>query len=51
MSGGSRRLSGTSAADIESHPSDGWVLVPFETGQLFEAGLAAHHTDQPVLQL
>jgi uncharacterized protein YdeI (YjbR/CyaY-like superfamily) len=35
--------------EIERHPSDGWVILPFETKQAFEAWLDAHHADQPGL--
>jgi uncharacterized protein YdeI (YjbR/CyaY-like superfamily) len=35
------------AGEIERHPSDGWAILPFETGQAFEAWLEAHHADQP----
>jgi uncharacterized protein YdeI (YjbR/CyaY-like superfamily) len=35
--------------DIEWHPSDGYAVLPFETGQAFEAWLDVHHADQPGL--
>lgn len=34
---------------IELHPSDGWVVLAFETAQEFEAWLDIHHADQPGL--
>jgi uncharacterized protein YdeI (YjbR/CyaY-like superfamily) len=37
------------ANEIERHPSDGWVVLPFETRQAFEAWLDNHHADQPGL--
>lgn len=37
------------AAEIERHQSDGWAVLPFETGQAFEAWLDAHHVNQPGL--
>jgi hypothetical protein len=37
------------AGDVERHPSDGWLILPFETGQAFERWLGAHHADQPGL--
>ncbi len=37
------------ANEIERHPGDGWAVLPFETGQAFEAWLDAHHADQPGL--
>lgn len=37
------------ADEIERHPSDGWVLLSFETGQVFQAWLETHHADQPGL--
>lgn len=30
---------------MERHPSDGWAVLPFETGQAFEAWLETHHAD------
>ena len=36
-------------AEIERHPSDGWVVMPFETQDEFEAWLATHCADQPGL--
>ena len=35
--------------EIEWHPSDGYAVLPFETGQAFEAWLDVHHADQPGL--
>lgn len=35
------------AGEGERHPSDGWLILPFENGQAFEAWLEAHHADQP----
>ncbi len=35
--------------EIERDPSDGWLVVPFETGEAFESWLDAHHADQPGL--
>lgn len=37
------------ADEIERHPSDGWVVLSFETGQVFQAWLETHHADQPGL--
>lgn len=37
------------ASAIERHPSDGWVVLPFETAQAFEAWLESNHADQPGL--
>jgi uncharacterized protein YdeI (YjbR/CyaY-like superfamily) len=37
------------AQEIERHPADGWVVLPFETEQAFEAWLEAHHADTPGL--
>jgi len=34
---------------IEQHPTDGWVVLPFETERAFEAWLEAHHADTPGL--
>jgi uncharacterized protein YdeI (YjbR/CyaY-like superfamily) len=34
---------------VERHPSDGWVVLPFETRQAFEAWLDTHHLEQPGL--
>jgi uncharacterized protein YdeI (YjbR/CyaY-like superfamily) len=34
---------------IERHPTDGWVVLPFETERAFEAWLEAHHADTPGL--
>jgi uncharacterized protein YdeI (YjbR/CyaY-like superfamily) len=31
----------------ERHPSDGLLILPFETAQAFEAWLEEHHADQP----
>ena len=33
------------AGEIERHPSDGWVVLPFESAHAFEAWLDAHHAD------
>jgi uncharacterized protein YdeI (YjbR/CyaY-like superfamily) len=33
----------------EREPSDGWVVLPFETAAAFEAWLDAHHRDEPGL--
>ena len=33
----------------ERHPSDGWLVVPFDSGAAFEAWLQAHHDDGPGL--
>jgi len=35
--------------EVERHPSDGWVVLPFATEQAFEAWLDTHHVDQPGL--
>lgn len=35
------------ADDIERHPSDGWVVLPFENAPAFEAWLDAHHAEDP----
>jgi uncharacterized protein YdeI (YjbR/CyaY-like superfamily) len=37
------------ANEIERHPSDGWAVLPFQTGQAFEAWLDTHHAHQPGL--
>jgi uncharacterized protein YdeI (YjbR/CyaY-like superfamily) len=37
------------ANEVERHPSDGWVVLAFETRQAFEAWLETHHSDQPGL--
>ncbi len=37
------------ADEIERHPSDGWVVLSFETKQAFQAWLETHHADQPGL--
>jgi uncharacterized protein YdeI (YjbR/CyaY-like superfamily) len=37
------------ANEMERHPSDGWAVLPFETGQMFEAWLEDHHADWPGL--
>ena len=36
---------------VERHPTDGWLLVPFQTKEAFEAWLDAHHADEPGLWL
>jgi uncharacterized protein YdeI (YjbR/CyaY-like superfamily) len=38
-----------STDETERHPSNGWLVLPFETAQAFEAWLDAHHADQPGL--
>lgn len=35
------------ANESEVHPSDGWVVLPFETEQAFEAWLDSHHAELP----
>jgi uncharacterized protein YdeI (YjbR/CyaY-like superfamily) len=37
------------AEEVEHHPSDGWVVLPFETRQEFEAWLDVNHAEQPGL--
>jgi uncharacterized protein YdeI (YjbR/CyaY-like superfamily) len=37
------------ANEIERHPSDGWVVLPFENRQAFAKWLETHHDDQPGL--
>jgi uncharacterized protein YdeI (YjbR/CyaY-like superfamily) len=32
--------------EFETDPSDGWVVLPFETVQAFEAWLEEHHADR-----
>jgi uncharacterized protein YdeI (YjbR/CyaY-like superfamily) len=39
------------ANEIERHPSDGWVILPFADRDAFEAWLELHHADQPGLWL
>ena len=34
------------AEKVEHHPSDGWVVLPFETRQEFEAWLDVNHAEQ-----
>ena len=35
--------------EIERHPSDGWMVLPFASQDEFEAWLATHCADQPGL--
>ncbi|MGH8835846.1 MAG: YdeI/OmpD-associated family protein [Actinomycetes bacterium] len=37
------------AAGVERHPSDGWLVLPFETKQAFEDWLDANHRERPGL--
>jgi len=37
------------AEGSERHPSDGWLVLPFESKQVFEDWLDANHREQPGL--
>ncbi len=41
--------SGMASSGMEQHPSNGWVVLPFETAQAFEGWLDTNHADQPGL--
>jgi uncharacterized protein YdeI (YjbR/CyaY-like superfamily) len=49
LAGAEWQTPAVAANEIERHPSDGWVVLPFENRQAFAKWLETHHDDQPGL--